>query len=59
MFFGPCKKSIFWLFPEDLQEEQKQLNCFSKKKKKWIYFLNTYLNILSQFYLLNKYLIIF
>lgn len=25
--------SIFWLFPEDLQDMQKQLNCLSKKKK--------------------------
>ena len=57
MFFGPCKMSIFWLFPEDLQDMQKQLNCLSKKKK--VDLLPQYLNILSQFYLLNKYLIIF
>lgn len=64
MYLGLSKESIFWLFPENLHDIQKQPNhlsfafCRKKKKKKWINFLSTYSTVLNQFYLFNKYLII-
>lgn len=61
MYSGVFKKSIFWLFPENLHDTQKWPNCLSfifYRKKKRIYFLSTYFTVLSQFYLFNKYLII-